>query len=48
MEVPNGAYEVGTWKNGYEIGSKTVVIDADTTIQLEMTAARETEQPYWM
>jgi hypothetical protein len=48
VEVPNGAYEVGTWKNGYEIGSKTVVIDADTTIQLEMTAARETEQPYWM
>jgi hypothetical protein len=48
VEVPHGAYEVGTWKNGYEIASKTVVIDADTTIQLEMTAARETEQPYWM
>ena len=48
VEVPRGTYDVGTWKNGYEIASKTVVIDADTTIQLEMTAARESEQPYWM
>ncbi len=48
VEVPRGTYDVGTWKNGYEIASRRVVIAADTTIQVEMTAARETEQPYWM
>jgi len=48
VEVPRGTYEVGTWKNGYAIASKTIVVDGDTTIHLEMTAAREPEHPYWM
>lgn len=47
VEVPRGTYEVGTWKNGYEIASKTVVVDEDTTIQLELTAEPEVEPPYW-
>jgi len=48
VELPGGTYEIGTWKNGYDIVSKTVVIGADTTIDLELTAAREPDQPYWM
>jgi hypothetical protein len=48
VELPAGTYEVGTWKNGYELTSKTVVVAADTTIDLELTVAREPDQPYWM
>ena len=48
LEVPGGSYDVGTWKIGYEIVSKTIQIAEDTTIRLELTAAPEAEQPYWM
>jgi hypothetical protein len=48
VEMPAGTYEVGTWKNGYEMASTTVVIAADSTIRLELTAAGEPERPYWM
>jgi hypothetical protein len=48
VEVPGGTYEVGTWKNGYEVLSQTVAIAADTTVHLELTAEPEVEQPYWM
>jgi len=48
VELPADTYEVGTWKNGYEVASKTVVVAADTTIDLELTATREPDQPYWM
>jgi hypothetical protein len=46
--LPRGTYDVGCWKYGYEMASKTVVIAADAIIHVEMTAAREPEQPYWM
>jgi len=48
VEVPSGTYDVGTWKLGYETISKTVAISGNTTIQLELTATPESEQPYWM
>lgn len=48
VDVPGGAYEVCTWKNGYEMAATTVVVAADTSINLELTAARERDQPYWM
>jgi hypothetical protein len=48
VDVPAGMYDVGTWKNGYEVVSKTVDIGGDTTIRLELSAAPEPEQPYWM
>jgi len=48
VDVPGGPYDIGTWKNGYEMASTTVVVAADTTIDLELTAAREPDQPYWM
>jgi hypothetical protein len=48
VEVPGGTYEVGTWKNGYEVLSQTAAIASDTTVHLELTAAREVERPYWM
>jgi len=48
VDVPGGPYDIGTWKNGYEMASRTVVVAADTTIDLELTAAREPDQPYWM
>jgi hypothetical protein len=47
IEVPGGSYEVGTWKNGYDVFSKTVHITRDTTLQLELAVAAEPEQPYW-
>jgi hypothetical protein len=48
VDVPGGTYDVGTWKNGYEVVSKTIDIAVDTTMQLELTAVPEPEQPYWM
>ena len=48
VEVPGGSYDVGTWKNGYEVLSRTVDITCDTTIRLELAAVPELEQPYWM
>jgi len=48
VEVPGGTYEVCAWKIGYDVLSHTAHVAGDTTIQLEMTAAPEAEQPYWM
>jgi hypothetical protein len=48
VEVPGGAYEVGTWKNGYQVLSQTAAIAGDTTVHLELTAEPEVERPYWM
>jgi hypothetical protein len=48
VDVPGGPYQVGTWKNGYEMASTAVVVAADATIDLELTTAREPDQPYWM
>jgi hypothetical protein len=48
VEVPRGTYDVETWKNGYQVVSKTVTIAADTTIRLELIAVPELERPYWM
>ena len=48
LEVPSGTYNAVTWKMRYEVVSQTVAISSDTIIQLELPAAREPEQPYWM
>jgi hypothetical protein len=48
IEVPGGTYEVGTWKIGYDVVSTTIAVASDTTVHLELTAAPEPEQPYWM
>ena len=48
VDVPGGRYDVGTWKHGYEVLSRTVDIARDTTIHLELAAVTEPEQPYWM
>ena len=47
VEVPGGSYEVGTWKNGYEMLTRTLDITRDMTLHLELAAAAEPEQPYW-
>ena len=48
LEVPGGHYDVGTWKDRYEVLAKTVEIARETTIHLELAATPEQEQPYWM
>ena len=48
VEVPSGSYDVGTWKNGYEVLSRRVDIAGDTSLQLELAPVPEPEQPYWM
>jgi len=48
VELPGGSYDVGTWKNGYEVLSRTVDVTRDTTIHFELAAVPEPEQPYWM
>jgi hypothetical protein len=47
VDVPSGSYEVGTWKNGYEMLTRTLDITRDITLHLELAAAAEPEQPYW-
>jgi hypothetical protein len=48
VDVPGGTYEVGTWKHGYEVLSRTAAIASDTTVRLELRAEPEVERPYWM
>ena len=48
VEVPGGAYDVTAWKIGYEILSSKAEVAGDMSIQLEVTAAPNPEQPYWM
>jgi hypothetical protein len=48
VEVPGGTYEVCAWKIGYDVLSRTADIADDTTIHLEVAAAPEPQQPYWM
>lgn len=48
LEVPAGSYDVGTWKTGYDVLSRTVDITGDMTIRLELAAVPEPELPYWM
>jgi len=48
VEVPGGSYDVGTWKNGYEVLARTVDITRDTTLHLTLAAVEQREQPYWM
>ena len=48
VDVPRGTYVVGTWKNGYQVVSRTIDVAADATIRLELIADPEVEQPYWM
>jgi hypothetical protein len=47
VEVPGGSYEVGTWKHGYEMLTRTLDITRDMILHLELAAAVEPEQPYW-
>ena len=48
VEVPGGAYDVTAWKIGYEILSSKAEVAGDMSIQLEVAAAPDPEQPYWM
>ena len=48
LEVPGATYEVWAWKIGYDVHSCSAQVAADTTIHLEVAAAAEMEQPYWM
>ena len=48
VEVPGGTHEVCAWKIGYNVFSSTAHVAGDTTIHLEVAAAPEPEQPYWM
>jgi len=48
VEVSGGTYDVTAWKLGYEILSRSVLVAADVSIQLEVAAAVDREQPYWM
>jgi len=48
VEVPRGTYDVGTWKNGYRVVSRTIDVATNATIRLELIAEPDAEQPYWM
>jgi hypothetical protein len=48
VEVPGGTYEVCGWKIGYDVLARTAHVTGDTTIHLEVAAAPEPEQPYWL
>jgi hypothetical protein len=48
VEVSGGTYDVTAWKLGHEILSRSVRVAADVSIQLEVAAAADREQPYWM
>jgi hypothetical protein len=48
VEVPEGAYDVTAWKIGYEILTSKTEVAGDMSIQLEVAAAADPEQPYWM
>jgi hypothetical protein len=48
VEVPGGTYDVTAWKIGYEILSSRADVAADMSIQLEVAAAADPDQPYWM
>jgi hypothetical protein len=48
VDVPGGIYEVCAWKIGHDLVSTTAGVAGDMTIRLEVTAARQAEQPYWM
>ena len=48
VEVCGGTYDATAWKRGYEILSRSVHVAADVSIQLEVVAASDREQPYWM
>ena len=48
VAVPGATYDIGTWKLGYKVLSKTTDIARDLTIRLELIAVPEAEQPYWM
>ena len=48
IEVPGGTYDVAGWKIGYDMFSGTAHVAGETTIHLEVAAAADAEQPYWM
>jgi hypothetical protein len=48
VEVPGGTYEVGTWKNGYQMLSQIAAVANDTTVHLELKPEPDVERPYWM
>jgi hypothetical protein len=48
VEVSGETYDVTAWKIGYEILSSSAHVAADMSIQLELAAAADPEQPYWM
>jgi len=48
VEVSGGTYDVTAWKIGYEILSSRADVAGDMSIQLEVAAAADPEQPYWM
>jgi hypothetical protein len=48
VEVPGGTYDVTAWKIGYEMLSRTADVAGDVRLQLEVAAAADPEQPYWM
>jgi hypothetical protein len=48
VEVSGATYDVTAWKLGHEMLSRSVHVAADVSIQLELAAAADPEQPYWM
>ncbi len=48
IEVPAGTYDLNAWKAGYQVEAKTVEIDGNVTVQIEVKALPEAEAPYWM
>jgi hypothetical protein len=48
LEVPGGSYHFAVWKLGYEAHAKTVEVSSDVNISVELIAAPEPDQEYWM
>jgi len=48
VEVPPGTYEVCAWKIGYDLLSIGADITHHPTVRIELAAAAQAEQPYWM
>ena len=48
VELRKGVYDLVVWKLGYEPLTKALEVIADVTVEVEIEAATEPEQEYWM
>ena len=47
VDVPKGAYDLNVWKMGYESSSRSIEVNDDLTLCVEVIASPEPELEYW-